>query len=81
MDREQAMTVVRETLARAVPGADPSGLAPDSVFRDELEMDSLDFLSFVEALSGRTGVAIDEDQYARLDTLDSCAAFLVSRAG
>jgi acyl carrier protein len=79
MDREQAMTVVRESLASAVPGADPSGLAPDAVFRDELELDSLDFLNFVEILSGRTGMPIDEEDYASLDTLDACAEFLVSR--
>jgi acyl carrier protein len=79
MDREQAMTAVRESLARAVPGADPSGLAPDAVFRDELELDSLDFLNFVEILSGRAGVPIDEEDYAHLDTLDACAGFLVSQ--
>jgi acyl carrier protein len=81
MEREQAMTVVRESLARAVPGADPSGLAPDAVFRDELELDSLDFLNFVETLSGRSGVPIAEDDYARLDTLSACAEFLGSRTG
>lgn len=79
MDREQALTVVRESLAHAVPGADPSALAPDAVFRDELELDSLDFLNFVEILSGSTGVRIDEDEYARLDTLEACAEFLVAR--
>jgi acyl carrier protein len=78
---EQVMTVVRESLARAVPGADPSGLTPDAVFRDELELDSLDFLNFVETLSGRAGMPIDEDDYARLNTLSACAEFLVSRTG
>lgn len=81
MDRDQALTAVRESLARAVPGADPSGLGLDAVFRDELELDSLDFLSFVETLSGRTGVRIDEEDYARLDTLEACAEFLVGRSG
>lgn len=80
MDREQALTIVRESLTRAVPGADASGLTPGAVFRDELELDSLDFLSFVETLSDRAGVPIDEDDYARLDTLGDCADFLVARA-
>lgn len=79
MDREQALTVVRESLAVAVPGADSSGLASDAVLREELELDSLDFLSFVETLSGRTGVGINEDDYARLDTLEACAGFIVAR--
>ncbi|NUP50452.1 MAG: acyl carrier protein [Catenulispora sp.] len=79
MDRDQAMTTVREALASAVPGADPSGLTPEAVFREELELDSLDFLSFVEILSDRTGVRIDEEDYSRLTTLAACAEFLTSR--
>ena len=79
MDREQAMTTVRESLASAVPGADPSGLTPDTVIRDELEIDSLDFLSFVEILADRTGVPIGEEDYSRLGTLADCAEFLTSR--
>lgn len=81
MDREQAMALARESLARAVPGADPGGLTPEAVFRDEMELDSLDFLSFVEDLSQHAGVPIDEEDYARLDTLDACARFLMARSG
>lgn len=81
MDRERALAVVRASLARAVPGADASGLAEDAVLRDELELDSLDFLSFVETLSGEAGIAVDEEDYARLDTLGACADFVVANRG
>ncbi|GAA2006781.1 acyl carrier protein [Catenulispora subtropica] len=81
MDREQALAVVRESLTRAVPGADSRGLAEDAVLRDELELDSLDFLNFVETLSGETGVTIDEEDYERLDTLGACAEFVAARSG
>jgi len=50
--------------------------ADDTAFRAELELDSLDFLSFVEQLSSATGVRIDEDDYPRLRTLRSCVEFL-----
>ncbi|WP_238570707.1 hypothetical protein [Streptomyces inhibens] len=43
-------------------------------------MDSLDFLSFVEILSGRTGIRIDDEDTPRLTTLDGCTRFLVERA-
>lgn len=79
MNRDQAMTMVRETLAAAVPGVDPSGLGPDDLLRDALEIDSLDFLSFVETLSERSGVSIDEEDYDALTTLARCADFLLAR--
>jgi acyl carrier protein len=81
MNREQAMTLVRESLAAAAPGADPSGLGPHDVIRDALEIDSLDFLGFVETLSERSGIAIDEDDYDALATLDDSAEFLLTRKG
>lgn len=73
------MTEVCDALRAAVPGADPGLLAPDDVIRDVLEVDSLDFLNFVEILSERTGVAIDEDDYASLTTLADCTAFVLAR--
>jgi acyl carrier protein len=78
-ERDKLLTVVRESLGAAVPGADPGVLAPDDVIRQVLEIDSLDFLSFVETLSERTAVPIDEDDYDHLSTLDSCADFLLAR--
>ncbi len=48
--------------------------------RDEFELDSLDFLSFVEQLSTRAQVRIDESDYPALATLGSSAAFVADRA-
>ncbi|MGW9031180.1 acyl carrier protein [Streptomyces sp. NPDC055722] len=79
MDRSEAMTVVEEAITRVVPGADVTHLDPDAPFRDALEFDSLDFLSFVELLSERTGLGIGEDDYLQLTTLNASTAFLVSR--
>ena len=40
----------------------------------------MDFLRFVQPLAGSAGVAVPEADYARLSTLESCAAYLSSRA-
>lgn len=56
MNRDAALELIKEVLTEVVPGADPAALSPDENFRDTLEMDSLDFLNLVEALSGRTGL-------------------------
>ncbi|MFE9171735.1 acyl carrier protein [Streptomyces kebangsaanensis] len=80
MDETEARTAVEEAITRVVPGADLTGLEPDTPFRDALELDSLDFLSFVETLSERTGLRIDEEDYPRLTALRDATEFLVARA-
>lgn len=80
MDRSEAETLVKEAIIRVVPGADLSRLRPEDPFRDALEFDSLDFLNFVEILSERSGLRIDEEDYPRLTTLRNAGEFLVARA-
>ncbi|MEU9119968.1 acyl carrier protein [Streptomyces sp. NPDC048506] len=79
MTRDEALSAVREALMEVVPEADFSTLRPDRTFRDALEMDSLDFLSLIELLSGSTGVRIDDEDTPRLTTLDGCTRFLLER--
>lgn len=75
-NREQ----VAEALRSVVPDADVDGLDPDEPLRDALELDSLDFLSFVEDLSARSGIRIDEDDYPQLQTLAGCLRFVEGAA-
>jgi len=68
--------IIRMTLHEVAPEADLDRLAPTADFRDALELDSLDFLRFVELLSERTGRRIDEYDYDQLATVSDAAAFL-----
>lgn len=79
MKRAEALGVVRESLARIVPDADFTALGPDDEFRDALELDSLDFLSFIETLSERAGIRIDDEDTPKLTTLSDSADFLITR--
>jgi acyl carrier protein len=79
VNHTEALEIVKGSILRIVPDADFSGVSPQEKFRDALEMDSLDFLGFVETLSERTGCRIDEDDYPALTTLSDCADFLVAR--
>jgi len=45
-------------------------------FRDQLDIDSVDFLNFVLALEQRLGRTIPQLDYPRLSTLDGCVAYL-----
>jgi acyl carrier protein len=78
MNRTDAMDMVRESISSVIPDADLAALGPDDAFRDVLEMDSLDFLSFVEVLSERSGVLIEDGDTPRLTTLSGSADFLVA---
>ncbi|WP_326751254.1 acyl carrier protein [Streptomyces hirsutus] len=80
MNRTEAMDIVRESIARVIPDADFTALGPDDPFRDALDMDSLDFLSFIETLSERTRIRIDDEDSPQLTTLSGSVDFLVARA-
>ncbi|MEU8677772.1 phosphopantetheine-binding protein [Streptomyces sp. NPDC048560] len=81
INRTQALDMVRDSISQVVPDADFAELGSDEAFRDSLEMDSLDFLSFVEVLSERSGVRIEDEDTPQLTTLSGSADFLVTRTG
>lgn len=70
-----ATTAVTDSIRRIVPDADFSTLDADAALRDVFELDSLDFLSFVELLSTATGRTITETDYPRLRSLNTCRVF------
>lgn len=71
-----ARALVLTALRTVAPETDTTRLTEDTELRDAAELDSLDFLSFVELLSQRTGTRIEEEDYPRLRTLASAVAFL-----
>lgn len=77
---EQARAIVGRAVRRIVPDADVESLPDDADLRRTFELDSLDFLSFLELLVADSGVRIDEDDYPQLVTAGSCADFLARRA-
>ena len=63
-------------LSDIAPETDPEALAGDSDIRAELDIDSMDFLNFVIALHQGTGVAIPEEDYPKLFTMDGVVRYL-----
>ncbi|HEU5036543.1 MAG TPA: hypothetical protein VFT70_06050 [Nocardioides sp.] len=80
MNTHDARLAVAEALVEIVPDANVDAIPDGARLRDELELDSLDFLTFVELLSSGAHVRIDEMDYPRLATLDSSVAFVVERS-
>lgn len=76
MTPDEARKLIEDVLEEIAPGGGVTALAPGADLRDSLELDSLDFLNFVEALSDRTGRRIEEDDYPRLATIADAVGFL-----
>ena len=75
MSPSDLSAAVLTTLRRVVPVA-PEQLEPESPFRDQFEMDSLDFLNFVLALEKEHGVKIPEVRYPRCASLSGAVEVL-----
>ena len=80
MTPEHARDLIEQTLLDIVPDADLSGLAPDDDIRENLELDSLDFVELVERLSTHADYRIEEEDYSELRTMDSAVRFLAKHA-
>ena len=71
-------SVVLRVLGEIAPEADLEHLRPAVSFRDQLDIDSVDFLNFVVALNRELHVAIPEKDYPKLLTLDGCIDYLTA---
>ncbi len=80
MSPEELRRAVLTALGEIAPEADLAQLAPDAELRETLDIDSMDFLRFVQQLALSTGVEVPEADYARLATLEDCVAYLGSHA-
>lgn len=79
MNQQTIRQTILEALGTVVPEADLASIEPDLEFREQLDMDSMDFLNFVIAIDERLGVEIPEVDYPRLSTLDDCVAYISAR--
>ena len=67
---------VLEILENIAPDEDLSGLKEDVPFREQLELDSMDFLDIVMELRKRYRVQVPEDDYLELQSMASTVAYL-----
>ncbi len=76
MKEAEARSLVLDVLSGIAPEADFATLRGKAQLRDELDLDSMDFLNFVAALHERTSIDIPEADYPKLATLDGAVAYL-----
>jgi acyl carrier protein len=76
--RDEIRTAVLAILGDIAPEADLAGLRPDVPLRDQLDIDSIDFMNFLIAIDERLHVSIPETDYGKVATLDRCLDHLAS---
>ena len=79
MTKDECKKIVIEIIADIAPDEDLSDVRPDVRLRDQLELDSMDFLDIVMELRKRYQIEVPEADYIQLASLDSCAEYLTPK--
>jgi acyl carrier protein len=77
--REEIRSLVLGVLSEIAPEIDPARIDPKMDLREQIEIDSMDFLNFVIGVHERTGVEIPEADYPRLVALDALVDYVEAR--
>ena len=75
MTKEQITATIVETVAQIIPDEDLSNFKGDIPIREQVELDSMDFLDIIMEVRKPYGVGVPEDDYVQLVTLDSSIAY------
>jgi len=79
MTRDEIKDVILEIIEDIDEEADFDSLDPDKPLRDQLDLDSMDFLDIVMELRKRYKLQIPEEEYPELSTLNSCVNYLAPK--
>lgn len=79
--REQIRAAIFDALSAIAPETDPGSIAPDRPLREQVDLDSFDFLNVIIKLHEKLGVDIPERDYGDLATLNSATDYLARRCG
>ncbi len=81
MGRNQTADIVLNIISVIAPDADLSGLQHDQPLREQLDLDSMDFLDIVMELRKRYQLEVPKEDYPHLASLDSTVSYLTPLLG
>ena len=76
MTENDVQQLILDIIHEIAPDEDLSDVKPDVRLRDQLDLDSMDFLDIVMELRKRHGIEVPEEDYMELSTLDGCVTYL-----
>ena len=79
MNQDEVRKQVLAELMRIAPELEDGEVVPGKLLREQVDLDSMDWLNFLVALHERFKVEIPESDYAKLGTLDQVVAYLSAR--
>lgn len=79
MTKDECKKLVLDIIADIAPDEDLSNIKHDVRLRDQLQLDSMDFLDIVMELRKRHGIEVPEADYMKLANLESSAEYLIPK--
>lgn len=79
MTETEIKQIVREALGNVAPEADLESIDPAKDLRDQIDIDSVDFLNFVISLHKALQIEIPDADMPKLATLNGCVSYLLGR--
>ncbi|HMV94485.1 MAG TPA: acyl carrier protein [Thauera aminoaromatica] len=76
MDDTELRSIVIATLKEIAPEIEEAGLRPERPLRQQVDLDSMDWLNFLVGLAGKLAVEIPEADYRKLATVNDLVAYL-----
>lgn len=74
-----ARQTILDAIVKIAPDVDPDTLPPDVDFREEAELDSMDFLAVLTTIQEATGIEVPETDYSEIVTIDRFTDYLSAR--
>ncbi len=81
MNEENLISKIVESLVEVAPEISPDEINPSVNFRDQFEIDSIDYLNFILTLEKKLEIKIPELDYPRLSSQTGCISYLSSNTG
>ena len=79
MSEAKSMDRLREILGSIAPDLDIGAIGDDQDLRNDVGLDSMDFLNFMIGISKQLNVAIPEADYGKVASLAKCARYIEAR--
>lgn len=79
MNEDEIRSAVLAAIGAIAPEADLQRLRPDQPLRQQIDLDSMDWLNVIAGLHEQLSVDLPPSDYERLATLDSIVAYVASR--
>jgi acyl carrier protein len=79
MTEDQVKQIVIDIINEIAPDEDTSDLKSEVNLRDQMDLDSMDFLDIVMELRKQHGIEVPEEDYPKLASLESCAEYLTPK--